>query len=94
MLHIEVYHHSQHQQFRKRSSILKLQTPLGIVEGHNECAKVRETNVTDHLSNPAKLDPLAQAILLEEVEINFTETDNQKLRAAPSKLEIKTVLDL
>ena len=66
---VRIYHHGQHLQFRKRSSILKLQTPQGIVEGHSECAKALESNVSDHLSNPALLDPLAQDILLNEVDV-------------------------
>ena len=49
--------------------------------------------VTDHLTNHADLDPLAQEILLSEVEESFTEADNEKLRAAPTKAEIKGVLD-
>ena len=60
----------------KRSSILRLQTPQGIVEGHGECAKALESNVTNHLSNPAALDPVAQELLLNEVEVSFTEEDN------------------
>ena len=88
-----IYHHGQHLQFRKRSSILKLQTPQGIVEGHTECAKALESNVSNHLTNPADLDPRAQEILLKEVEISFTDEDNLKLKAIPPKSEIKSVLD-
>ena len=88
-----VFHHGQHLQFRKRSSFLQLQTPAGIVTGHSDCAKALENNVTDHLLNQADLDPLAQEILLNEVEESFTEADNAKLKAAPTKAEIKTVLD-
>ena len=54
---VRIYHHGQHQQFRKRSSILQLQTPAGIVSGHHDCAKALEDNVTDHLTNQADLDP-------------------------------------
>ena len=64
---VRIYHHDQHQQFIKRSSILQLQTPAGLVSGHLECAKALEDNVTDHLTNEADLDPLAQQILLSEV---------------------------
>ena len=90
---VRIYHHGQHLQFRKRSSILKLQTPKGIVEGHSECAKALKSNVSNHLSNPALLNPLAQEILLNEVDVSFTEEDNSKLKSVPTKSEIKSVLD-
>ena len=90
---VRIYHHGQHQQFIKRSSILQLQTPAGLVSGHLDCAKALEDNVTDHLTNHADLDPLAQDILLSEVEESFTDADNEKLRAVPTKAEIKGVLD-
>ena len=32
-----IFHHGQHCRFRKRSSILKLSTPQGTVEGHDAC---------------------------------------------------------
>ena len=41
---VRIYHHGQHQQFRKRSSILQLQTPAGIVSVHLDCAKALENN--------------------------------------------------
>ena len=69
------------------------QIPQGIVEGLVECAKALEQNVTNNLTNLAPLDPLAQEILLKEVEVSFSEEDNLKLIAPPSKNEIKTVLD-
>ena len=90
---VRIYHHSQHLQFRKRSSIFRLQTSQGIVEGHGECAKALESNISSHLSKPADLDPVAQELLLEEVEVSFTDEDNTKLRPPPSKTEVKTVLD-
>ena len=49
--------------------------------------------MADHLTNQAVLDPRAQDILLSEVEETFTDADNEKLRAAPTKAEIKSVLD-
>ena len=88
-----IYHHGQHKQFRKRSSILKLMTSEGFIEGHEACASALEANVASHLLNPAQLDPLAQEILLAEVESSFTDEDNDKLVAPPNKVEIKKVLD-
>ena len=90
---VRVYHHGQHQQFRKRSSILQLQTPKGIVSGHNDCAEALETNVFNHLTNTADLHHLSQDVLLDEVEVSFTELDNENLKATPTGVEIKKVLD-
>ena len=84
---VRIYHHNQHQQFRKRLSILQLETPMGLVEGHEACARALEANVAEHLLK-------AQEILLKEVTPCFTEEDNIKLKAPPTKLEIKTILDL
>ena len=64
------------------------------MEGHRECAKALESNISSHLSKPADLDPVAQELLLEEVEVSFTDENNTKLRPPPSKTEVKTVLDL
>ena len=62
------------------------------MEGHNDCARALENNVTDHLSKVAPLDPLAQELLLDEVEVSFTEEDNNNLKAAPTTTEVKKVL--
>ena len=88
-----IFHHSQHQQFQKRSSILKLKTPTGIVTGHDACALALEENVSNHLQNEANLMPEAQGVLLSEIKPSFTATDNEKLKAPPTKTEIKKVLD-
>ena len=39
------------------------------------------------------MDPLAQEILLKEVDESFTDEHNTKLKAVPPKSEIKSVLD-
>ena len=90
---VRIFHHSQHQQFQKRSSILKLSTPQGVVTGHDACALALESNVADHLLNQVDLLPAAQEILLKEIEPSFSEDDNSKLKAIPTKTEIKLVLD-
>ena len=90
---VRIYHHNRHQQFRKRSSILQLETPMGLVEGHEACARALEANVADHLLKPADLSPQAQEILLKEVTPCFTDEDNIKLKAPPTKSEIKKILD-
>ena len=64
-------------------------TPVGLVEGHEACASALKAKVADHLLNPAQLDPLAQEILLKEVELSFTDEDHANLNALPNKVEIK-----
>ena len=73
---VRIFHHSQHQTFRKRSSILKLKTPQGLVSGHDECAAALESNVADHLLNHANLLPQAQEILLKDFKQSFSEDNN------------------
>ena len=85
---VRIFHHSQHQQFRKRSYILKLSTPQGVVTGHDACALALESNVADHLFNQADLLPAAQEILLKEIDQSFSEDDNAKLKAIPTKNKI------
>ena len=48
--------------------------------------------MASHLLNPAPLDPLAQEILLADVERRFRDTDKEKLNAHLSKSEDKLVL--
>ena len=90
---VRIFHHSQHQQFQKRSPILKLNTPTGVVTGHDACALALEANVSNHLQNEANLLPEAQEVLLSEIKPSFTAIDNEKLKAHPTKTEIKKVLD-
>ena len=90
---VSIFHHSQHQQFQKRSSILTFNTPQGTVTGHDACALALESNVADHLLHKANLLPAAQKILLKEIQPSFTDDDNAKLRSDPTKSEIKKVLD-
>ena len=54
---------------------------MGLVEGHEACARALEANVAEHLLKPADLSPQAQEILLKEVTPCFTEEDNIKLKA-------------
>ena len=89
---VRIYHHALHRKHINRSSILKLETPTGIVEGHESCAQALEENVASHLLHPALLNPEAQDILLSEVEPCFTDEDNLMLLAEPTKDEVKEVL--
>ena len=59
-----IYHHEIHKQHMKKSSILKLMTDSGIIEGHDTCAHHLETMVADLLLKPAELDQTAQQLLL------------------------------
>ena len=89
---VRIYHHALHRKHINRSSILKLETPTGTVEGHESCAQALEENVASHLLHHAQLDPGAQDILLSEVEPCFTDKDNLMLLAEPTKEEVKQVL--
>ena len=89
-----IYHHELHKKVMKKSSILKLDTGLGIIEGHAACSNFLEKTVEDLLSYPASLNLMAQEILLDEVEPVFTENDNELFLTPPSKEEVwKTVCD-
>ena len=85
---VRVYHHELHKRRAIKSSILKLQTPTGIIKGHTACAEFLENTVEDLLLNPAQLNPMAQSALLENVEAVFTEEDNKKLLAEPTRQEV------
>lgn len=83
-----IYHHEIHQKKISKSSILKLDTEKGLIEGHDKCAAYLEQVVRELLSFPADLDPTAQDTLLAEVAEVFTEADNSMLKTLPSKEEI------
>ena len=88
---VRIYHHGIHKKFQIKLSILKLQTPSGIVEGHDACAQALEDNVANHLLPPAPLGTLAQDLLLAEVDQCFTAEDNRRLLEIPSKGEVKEI---
>ena len=39
---VTIYHHEIHRKLIKKSSILKLETPAGLIEGHAKCAEYLE----------------------------------------------------
>ena len=82
---VTVYHHEIHKKLVKKSAILKLQTPSGIIEGHDACATFLENEVKNLLLTDAGLDQSAQNTLLEEISPCFTEADNIILRAPPTQ---------
>ena len=79
-----IYHHEIHKKIVKKTSILKLQTKNGIIEGHAACASFLEQTVEDLLLNHAELDLQAQQTLLAEVLPVFTQEDNLKMLTPPT----------
>ena len=76
----------------KKSSILKLQTDEGLLEGHDSCSRYLEKTVEDLLLHPAALDKVAQDTLLKDVQVVFTQEDNKKFLTAPTKETVLRVL--
>ena len=87
-----IYHHEIHKKHIKQSSILKLMTESGLIEGHESCAKYLENLVADLLLKPAELDQNAQELLLAEIEPVVTDVDNAMLLASPDKEEVSETL--
>ena len=85
---VRIYHHELHKRRTRKTSILKLQTPTGMIEGHTACSEFLEKSVEDLLLNPPQLNPMAQSALLDNVEKVFTEDDNIKLLAEPTRQEV------
>ena len=56
---VRIYHHELHRKRIKRSSILKLETAAGILEGHKACADYLEKTVEDLLLHPVELNQAA-----------------------------------
>ena len=90
---VGIYHHDLHKKIMERSSILKLQTEHGLLEGNDECARYLEDQVADLLLQPAVLHQDARDILLDEVEHVFTQRDNENFARLPDEKEVKKVLD-
>ena len=87
-----IYHHELHQKRIKRTSILRLQTDDGLLEGHNLCAKYLETQVGKLLLSPAVLCASSQKSLLNELEPVVTVAENDALSKMPTKTELFDVL--
>ena len=86
---IRIYHHELHRKHIQRNSILKLNTEMGLLEGHTACSTYLQDIVRNLLANPAILDQECQEVLLAEVEPQFTDKDNQMLTAAPTREEVE-----
>ena len=63
---------------------MKLETPKGVIEGHDLCAEYLEDDVKKLLLTDAGVLPAAQTRLLEEVIPCFTEADNAAFLATPT----------
>ena len=87
--HVRIYHHELHAKNIKKSSILKLKTETGVLEGHSACAEYLENAVSILLTSPANLDSKAQDQLLKEVKPVFSKEDNAMMKKLPSKEEVK-----
>ena len=70
---VTVYHHDLHRKKLKKTSILALDTPSGLLEGHAACAEYLEQMVEDLLLHPVQLNLAAQDALLGEVDEVFTD---------------------
>ena len=86
---VRIYHHELHKQHIKKSAILKLQTELGMLEGHTAYSEYLQKAVANLLLHPALLDPAAQQILLAEIGPQFTDKDNKMMTSAPTKEEVE-----
>ena len=86
---VRIFHHEIHANYLKRSSILKLNTEKGVLEGHSACASYLEEAVGDLLLHPATLCDSSQETLLKEVRVVFTDKDNNLLLKEVTKEEVK-----
>ena len=89
---VRIYHHEIHQKNIKKSAILKLSTPGGIIEGHNACSNYLQDILANLLEKPAELDLQSQDNLLSGVTASFTDKDNEMLTAIPTKVEVEESL--
>ena len=89
---VRVYHHEIHRKRVRKSSILKLETSEGVLEGHRACSSFLEKSVQDLLLHPVQLCKDAQAALLDEVDLVFTDKDNEKLCCKPTRKEVLDTL--
>ena len=68
---VRIYHHELHQNHVKKTSILKLQLPNQLLEGHSACANFLEKSVSELLLHPVELDPVAQDCLYHKEHHSF-----------------------
>ena len=66
-----IYHHEIHKKHIKKSSIMKLMTETGLVEGHEACANHLESMVADLLLKPAELTKMLRSNCLLKYSLWF-----------------------
>ena len=86
---VRIYHHELHAKHIKKTSILKLMTEIGVLQGHEEVCRFLEESVDKLLSEPVALYINAQNQLLGEFSKVFTEEDNAGLIKEVTKEEVK-----
>ena len=89
---IRIYHHGLHARHLKMTSILKLSTENGFLEGHSACANFLEKSVGDLLLSHPALNEHAQKLLLSEVKPVFKDEDNSFMLKIPTNEEVKESL--
>ena len=89
---VTIYHHEIHKKLIRKSAILKLQTPDGLLEGHDQCAAFLEKDVKNLLLTDANLDLTAQSTLLEEISPCFTDADNAILESPPTLQSVQDTI--
>ena len=62
---VRIYHRDLHMKHLKRSSILKLQSKDGLLEGHSECAAFLENQIGELLLHPHVADQAAKDCLMK-----------------------------
>ena len=85
---VRIYHHQKMYSKRSVSSILKLKTPKGIIEGHDACAEFLNKEALNHLGVKPQLDAACQESLLKDVGPVFTEADNAMLEKEVTDMEV------
>ena len=90
---VTIYHHEIHKKLIKKSSILKLETPSGLVEGHDACANFLEQEVKNLLLVDDGLENAAQSKLLEEITPCFTDADYALFLAPQTMDDVKKTLE-
>ena len=89
---VRIFHHDLHKKHLKRSSILKLETESGLLEGHSQCAAYLEDQVSQRLLNPSAVDQAARDTMLAKVMQVFTEKDNKGMLSMPKMDDVKKVV--
>lgn len=83
-----VFHRENHRKRQHQSYIVKLETPLGVITGHENCSNYL-TDELEKLLQPIQMDKKAQEKLLKDVETVFSEQDVKFLSDQTTMEEVK-----